>query len=312
MLSENMHNKHFPKGHTIYTEGEKGHHMYFINSGVIEVVTKDGSRVTRGPGNFFGEGALLNPKKTRSATIRCKTPVHAMEISREYFEKYLATSDSALFLTLKEKDKIRKRNRAKTILRLQKDLVERKFKNGEHLFDPDEDGDSIFLVESGLVDIIIDGKNVLTATPGNICGEHSVLTGRLRNCTAICAAEGGCVTQQMMKDNFLKLVESSPEVKESLRDLSRRRDFKKAVVMRLNKEFPYDNPREAFDALCSPGSTELDIKTISKIMRKMNPEYTDEEILEIVGTMDLRGSGKVTFDEFEKVFIADIRKSAAM
>lgn len=173
LLSENMKNKYFPKGHVVYKEGEIGNHLYFINSGIIEVTTKEGSHATRGPGNFFGEGALLHPKKIRSGTIRCKTPVHAMQISREYFEKYLAGSDAGLLLTLKEKDKIRKRNRAKTILRLQKDLVEKTFEKGENLFEAGESDDCLYLVESGLVDMLVDGKRVFTATPGNICGEYS-------------------------------------------------------------------------------------------------------------------------------------------
>jgi CRP-like cAMP-binding protein len=286
--------------------------MYFINSGVIEVVTQDGSRATRGPGNFFGEGALLHPKKIRSATIRCKTPVHAMEISREYFEQYIATSDSGLYLTLKEKDKIRKRNRAKTILRLQKNLVQRKFQKGENLFETGQRGDSLFLVENGLVDIWLGDKRVFTATPGNVCGEYSVLTARPRNCTATCASADGCTTQEMMGRDFRKLADASPELSASFRDLCLRRDFKKAVVLRLKREFPYDDPREAFDALCPPGADGLDVKTVGKLMREMNPSYTDEEILEFVRTLDLRNSGKVTYDEFEKVFIADIRKSAAI
>lgn len=74
-------------GHSDLFAGDTGNHMYFISSGTIEVSTKDGSRVERGAGDFFGEGALLHPKKVRSATIKCKTPVHALEISREYFEK---------------------------------------------------------------------------------------------------------------------------------------------------------------------------------------------------------------------------------
>jgi len=87
LLSDSMKNKYFQKGHIVYREGDIGNHMYFINSGRISVETTNGSTVTRGPGDFFGEGALLHPKKIRSATIRCITPVHAMEISREYFEK---------------------------------------------------------------------------------------------------------------------------------------------------------------------------------------------------------------------------------
>lgn len=52
-----------------------------MNTGAIEVYTKDGFRKTlRKSGEFFGEGALLNPGKIRSASIRCLTPVQAIEI----------------------------------------------------------------------------------------------------------------------------------------------------------------------------------------------------------------------------------------
>ncbi len=86
----------------MYRKGEKGDHMYFIDSWSVEVVTKDGSMAIRDPGDFFGEGALLHCQGLRSATIKCQTPVHALEISREYFEKYIAQSESNLLATLKE------------------------------------------------------------------------------------------------------------------------------------------------------------------------------------------------------------------
>jgi serine/threonine protein kinase len=97
ILAENMNNKYFPKGHTIYQEGKVGNAMFFLNSGSIEVVTKDGYRSVRHSGEFFGEGALLDPKKIRSATIRSLTPVHVIEISRDYFEKYVASDSGEFF-----------------------------------------------------------------------------------------------------------------------------------------------------------------------------------------------------------------------
>jgi CRP-like cAMP-binding protein len=109
----------------------------------------------------------------RSATIKCDTPVHAMEISREYFEKYLAKSDSGLLLTLREKDKIRKRNRSKMILRSQGNLKRRSCAKGEVIFERGDIGNSLFLVESGNVNITENGKHVFTATPTNLFGEHS-------------------------------------------------------------------------------------------------------------------------------------------
>jgi serine/threonine protein kinase len=116
LLSENMKNRYFPAGHVVYREGEKGNNMYFINSGRIEVSTKAGFRTITDQGDFFGEGALLSADGLRSATIRCVTPLHAIEISREYFQKYVGGGND-IQLNLREKDKTRKQNRAKTILR---------------------------------------------------------------------------------------------------------------------------------------------------------------------------------------------------
>lgn len=233
-----------------------------------------------------------------------------MEISREYFEKYLAKSDSGLLLTLREKDKIRKRNRAKMILRSQDNLKQRELSAGEVLFEKGDTGNSLYLVESGRVHIMENGKNVFTATPGNVFGEYAVLTGRPRNCSAYCA--DGCVIKEMMGSEFHALSETLPEIKASLADLSLRRDFKKAIVLRLKKEFPYDNPREAFDAVKIGSCNELNFQAVSSLMRELNPGYTDDEIKEMIQTLDLVNSGSVTYEQFEKIFVADIRKSASI
>jgi len=87
LLGENMKNRYFSKDDLVYREGDLGNAMYFINSGTVEVYSKDGDKQLRHSGDCFGEGALFHPKKTRSSSIRCVTPVHAIEISREYFDK---------------------------------------------------------------------------------------------------------------------------------------------------------------------------------------------------------------------------------
>ena len=152
LLSENMKQKYFPKGHYVYHEGEKGDHMYFINSGTVQVITSDGIKNNRHAGDFFGEGALLHPLGTRSSTIKCKTPVHVIEINREYFEKYMASSNG-LVLSLREKDKIRRRNRAKALLKLQSGMKAEKFKEGDRFYKEGDPGDSMYIVEEGKVDV---------------------------------------------------------------------------------------------------------------------------------------------------------------
>jgi serine/threonine protein kinase len=313
LLSDNMKNQYFPAEHVVYREGDRGNHMYFIDSGTIEVETSDGSRALRSQGDFFGEGALLHPRGRRSATIRCKTPVHAMEISREYFEKYISSStETGLYLTLKEKDKIRKRNRAKTILKLQRNLKPSERSENETYFHEGSSGDTIYILETGKVDLSVDGKQVMSVTPGNIFGEHSVLTGRLRNCNATCASRDGCVAQELPGHSFRKLVNNSPHIRLAIRDLQLRREFKKAVVKRLKKEFPYDNPQEAFQAVDEEARGFLDRASIAKLLRESEPDFSDAEIQEMMDALDITKSGIVTFDEFTKVFIGNLRTASSM
>eukprot|EP00985_Skeletonema_marinoi_P015078 scaffold7689_cov117-Skeletonema_marinoi.AAC.3 len=310
LLAENMKQKYFPRGHIVYRQGTEGNHMYFINSGTVQVITEDGVTNDRHQGDFFGEGAMLHPLKIRSCTIKCKTPVHVIEINRDYFEKYLASS-SGLVLSLREKDKIRRRNRAKALLKLQNGMKSETFKRGETLYKEGDPGDSLFIVEDGVVDISTQGHQVIKATEGNFCGEHSLLTGRKRNTTATCISDE-CVALRMLGRDFRQLMDAAPHVKESLTDMMNRRDFKKAVVLRLGHEFPYDDPRKAFNAVDINKRGFLKHEDIAHIMRSMDEDYTDQEVDMMMHTLDLSRDGKVLYDEFVKVFIGDIRATRSM
>lgn len=311
LLSENMENKYYAAGHHIYDEGDEGHAMYFLESGSVEVIA-NGTRAVRTSGDFFGEGALLHPRNLRSATVRCLTPVHALKISQEYFDKYIASSGSGLYLTLKEKDKIRKRNRAKTILRMQKDLKTAAKPCKSRFYKEGDDGDTMWVLEKGKVDIRIQHNAVFSVYPGNIFGEHAVITGKRRNCDALCVSKEGCVAQELQGWQFRKLLSSSTSVQDSLKELYLRREFKKAIVMRMRKNFPYDDPEEAFAAADEKHVGRLDKENVSKLMREMNPEYTDEEIEDVIHALNLTGSGSVTFAEMKKALVGDIRTAASM
>lgn len=237
--------------------------------------------------------------------------MHAIEISREYFEKYLANDKGAL-LSLREKDKIRKRNRAKELLKLQKGMKSVPFKEGETLYKEGEEGDSLYIIDKGKVDVTTSGHHVIVATQGNICGEHSLITGRSRNTTATCISEEGCTAMRMLGRDFRKLMDSSPTTYQSLIDMTSRRDFKKALVLRLGHAFPYSDPRKAFDVVDRKNRGELHEDDIADLMRSMDKDYTDREVKLMMQTLDLSKDGKITFDEFQKVFIGHIRVNQAM
>jgi Ca2+-binding EF-hand superfamily protein len=116
----------------------------------------------------------------------------------------------------------------------------------------------------------------------------------------------------MLGRDFRQLMDAAPHVKESLTDMMNRRDFKKAVVLRLGHEFPYDDPRKAFNSVDIKKRGYLLRNEVAHIMRSMDTDYTDQEIDAMMNTLDLSGDGKVSYDEFVKVFIGDIRATQSM
>ena len=283
---------------------------YFINSGIIEVLTKDGTRVRRHQGDFFGEGALLHPQKIRSATIHCVTPINAIEISREYFEKYLASS--GLKLDLKEKDRTRKRNRAKTLLRLQKNLKPQKFNRGDIIFAEGDSAEGLFILEDGKVDVQVEGKMVFTTKPGDIFGEHSLVLCRPRNTSAVCVSDT-CTTHEMKARDFYELYESHPNIKSSLRELCYRREFQKALVKMTKKEFPSINDlADVFNAADIDGTGFLEIDEVKKVLISFDPSLSETEIKEVLMSLDLDESGRISFDGFKLIFGMNEARAASI
>uniref|UniRef100_A0A7S2YCT2 cGMP-dependent protein kinase n=1 Tax=Entomoneis paludosa TaxID=265537 RepID=A0A7S2YCT2_9STRA len=307
ILAGNMKNKHFPKGHMIYKEGEIGNAMYFINSGSVEVFTKDGYRSTRHAGEFFGEGALLNPKKTRSASIRALTPIHVMEISRDYFEKYMS-SDSDVKVKLREKDKARKRQRAKTLLQLHQNTKEKLYKKGDKLFQKGERTTDLFILSEGDVWLQAKGQDVISVDMGEICGEHSAVFGRPRNVDAVCKSDE-CKALVLHARDFQKLLSTQPHFKESIREICLRREFQKALCVDTGKPFPKDEKdlKAAFDFVAShSGNTEfIEFDGLKSLLHNFDPTYTEEDMLDILESLDLDETGRISWSEFKRIFGMD-------
>lgn len=257
--------------------------MFFINSGSVEVFTKDGARSIRKSGDCFGEGALLHPKKIRSATIKCKTPVHAIQISREYFEKYMAGDDS-VNLNLREKDKFRKRQRAKTILQLQKNMTEKELQKGEYLFRVGDEGNELYIIEEGSLDVYTKEKaRVMSLQEGEMTGEHSLIFGRPRNVDVQCMSDH-CKLHVMRGRDFYKLLETHHSLKDSIRDICLRREFQKALCARMGKPFPRTKTelREAFDAVDTNGTGSIELRELRTIIKRFDPLFSEETVREIL------------------------------
>jgi len=77
------------EGHVLCREGERGLEFFVIVNGRAKVTRKGRKVGELGPGDFFGELALLIDAD-RNATVTALTPMEAIVLSRRDFEAALA------------------------------------------------------------------------------------------------------------------------------------------------------------------------------------------------------------------------------
>jgi hypothetical protein len=85
----------FNAGQVIFRQGDPGRHVYVIKSGTVELVTEkpDGSSevIDRlGPGDHFGDVALLRHNLPRRSTVQTVTDAHIFRLSPGGFAQLYA------------------------------------------------------------------------------------------------------------------------------------------------------------------------------------------------------------------------------
>ncbi len=78
-----------PAGQVLVQPGTKGTGMFFIADGTAVVETKR-EHIELGPGEFFGELALMSADATRTARVRAKTPLRCLALDREGFRELVS------------------------------------------------------------------------------------------------------------------------------------------------------------------------------------------------------------------------------
>lgn len=83
-VAQQMEEIDIPEGKQLVREGDFGHEFFLIVDGTAEVV-RGGARIAeRGPGEFFGEMALLEEER-RTATVTAKSPMRVLVMTRQDF-----------------------------------------------------------------------------------------------------------------------------------------------------------------------------------------------------------------------------------
>lgn len=87
--SSNITNEHFEAGETIFQQGDVGDRLYVIRKGEVEVWREGVRLAVLGPGESFGEMALLT-SAPRNATVRATASTDALAIAKGDLAKLLA------------------------------------------------------------------------------------------------------------------------------------------------------------------------------------------------------------------------------
>src|SRR4051812_15029443 len=71
------------QGKVLAREGEFGHEFFVVVDGTAEVVRGDARIAELGPGDFFGEMALLGEER-RTATVTATSPMHVLVMTGQH------------------------------------------------------------------------------------------------------------------------------------------------------------------------------------------------------------------------------------
>ena len=77
-------------GHVLVQPGQEGAGMFVLEEGSVTVEPPTGATVELGPGEFFGELAILAPGVPRTARVRASTAVSCIAVSRADLATVLA------------------------------------------------------------------------------------------------------------------------------------------------------------------------------------------------------------------------------
>jgi Ca2+-binding EF-hand superfamily protein len=110
---------------------------------------------------------------------------------------------------------------------------------------------------------------------------------------------------EMKGEDFLAAIESSPEMAESLRNMARKRLFKKAVKaysLEQDRGFSDDDIVRAFHDADIDKSGTLNLDEVRWLMHKMDPKFPLSEIKELLKFADVDEDGQINVAEFKGLF----------
>jgi putative peptide zinc metalloprotease protein len=220
----------YPAGALIVSEGDEADRVFLVADGRVEASIKQKAGTIAlaalGPGEVFGESALVKPVGRRTATVAALTPALLLTLDAEVFDQLLdqnpdcraalsTAADVALtaqflkqatpFSTL---DQTRREALAAR-------LSHRQFPAGAEVIRAGEPGMSCYLVRSGTLEVDVmnpDAKHrhAVKLGPGTLFGEIALLIDTPR--TASVRALEACELLELRRDDLLEVIDADRDL----------------------------------------------------------------------------------------------------
>eukprot|EP00929_Paragymnodinium_shiwhaense_P049468 TRINITY_DN24951_c0_g1_i1.p1 TRINITY_DN24951_c0_g1~~TRINITY_DN24951_c0_g1_i1.p1 ORF type:complete len:775 (+),score=171.20 TRINITY_DN24951_c0_g1_i1:123-2447(+) len=199
----------YKRGSYVYEQGDPGSDIFVIESGAVQVLIDHGTvvRVLRA-GDIFGERALLHGGN-RSASIKCmshKTVLWAM--ARRTYEKLSRLKLKASVKRLiEEKHPIFKNLSADDVEGLMAHAALQTMGAGEIVVRQGEPATMFYVIESGRLEVVKDGRAHGRLEHGDCFGETALLRNELRSATVQVAEDGPAELWPIDKAAFMLLTQ---------------------------------------------------------------------------------------------------------
>lgn len=109
----------------------------------------------------------------------------------------------------------------------------------------------------------------------------------------------------MLGEDFLEVVNSSPGMAAALRNMCRKRLFKKAVKqfsLQKNRGLSDDDIVAAFHDADLNKSGSLDVEEVRQLIHRIDPGFPMSEIHLLMKFVDVDEDGQVGLNEFKQIF----------
>ncbi|KAI9335299.1 cyclic nucleotide-binding-like protein, partial [Obelidium mucronatum] len=234
---------YFVKGDILFTQGQPGSEMFFIQRGSVHVLVQGKHVATLTEGLFFGEIALI-ANIPRTATIQAASSCMLYRLTRTAFtsilEEFEDVKRTVDVIYRQRMEKIRIELEAKK-LDVARDLASKvSFLNrcendgkdehffrmianslepvflvaGDVIFQYGETGNEMYFVKNGTVDILVEGRVVTSLKNGSFFGELALIANIPR--TASAHAVTTCHLYKLTRDAFMQIVTEFKDVRERI------------------------------------------------------------------------------------------------